>query len=206
MLHPIPRPRVRTALRRHGVVHSLKCLISASDTIILWFSSPYSALLIITAKEKLKTGMQHNRVWFHCNVFFFSCSRVDTSQYCTDDCLRVTSSKWRRERCKTQLSNNQTAPTLHRWQAWQTSMTGMPNINNCHDQKQWRTWQTNCYLQRREAVKALQRYDEDNTTLDDCADQCRAESLFVWAEGRIVQAPSVTSHRGRKHHWHGQSQ
>ena len=39
-------------------------------------------------------------------------------------------------------------------------------------------------LQRREAVTALQRYEEDITTRDDCADQCHAEGLFVWAEGR----------------------
>ena len=42
-------------------------------------------------------------------------------------------------------------------------------------------------LQRREAVTAIQRYQEDNTTRDDCADQCHAEGLFVWVEGRLLQ-------------------
>ena len=58
-------------------------------------------------------------------------------------------------------------------------------------------------LQRREAVTALQRYEEDNTTRDDCADRCHAKGLFVWAEGMLLQAPSVTSYRGRKDPWHG---
>ena len=58
-------------------------------------------------------------------------------------------------------------------------------------------------LQRREAVTALQRCEEDSTTRDDCADQCHAEGLFVWAESRLLQAPSVISCRGRKDPWHG---
>ena len=58
-------------------------------------------------------------------------------------------------------------------------------------------------LQRREAVPALQHYEEDNMTRDDCADQCHAEGLFVWAEGRLLQAISFTSHRGWKDPWHG---
>ena len=57
-------------------------------------------------------------------------------------------------------------------------------------------------LQRYSAT-ALQRYEEDNTTRDYCADQCHAEGLFVWAEGRILQAPSVTSYSGKKDPWHG---
>ena len=57
-------------------------------------------------------------------------------------------------------------------------------------------------LQRYSAT-ALQRYEEDNTTRDYCADQCHAEGLFVWAESRLLQAPSVISCRGRKDPWHG---
>ena len=43
-------------------------------------------------------------------------------------------------------------------------------------------------LQRREAVTALQRYEEDNTTRDDCADQCNAEDLF---DGQRVGFPKL---------------
>ena len=58
-------------------------------------------------------------------------------------------------------------------------------------------------VQRREAVTALQSYEEDSTMREDCSDQCHAEGLFEWAEGRLLQALSATSYRGRKDPWPG---